>query len=160
MENKYGLCRSTCLHKSLRSRAGIITSGFLAFESILELVLLFSIMESMQVYVDQLFDLWVLMCRPPDPTSRRGRTKKHNSIICIWGRNHAILREKLHRVPGSRPWNHGLNGELCPEHFWKGPRIFLGSLCSASPLPPPPPAPPSAPPLAPSPPPSRPLTTS
>ena len=63
----------------------------------------------------------------------------HNSIIWIRGRKHAILREKLYRVLGSRSWNHGLNGELCPEHFWKGPRNFVlffflggGGLCGRS----------------------------
>ena len=63
------------------------------------------------------------------------KIKIHNSIIWIWGRKHAILREKLHRVLGSRSWNHGLNGELCPEHFQKDPRIFFlfgGSLCGRS----------------------------
>ena len=72
-----------------------------------------------------LFGLCVLTCRPLGPTSRRGRKIKiHNSIIWIWGRKHAILREKLHRVLGSRSWNHGLNGELFPEHFQKCPRNF------------------------------------
>ena len=27
--------------------------------------------------------------------------------------------QKLYRVQGSRSWNHGLIGELCPEHFQK-----------------------------------------
>ena len=48
-----------------------------------------------------------------DPTSRQGRNMKiHNSIIWIQGRKHAILREELYRVPESRSWNHGLNGEF------------------------------------------------
>ena len=80
---------------------------------------------------------------PLGPTSRRGREIIiHNSIIWIWGRKHAILREKLHRVLGSRSWNHGLNGELCPEHFQKVPRnfcffCFLGSADVALVRPPP-----------------------
>ena len=46
-------------------------------------------------------EFWFLFkkssCRPPGPTSSRGRKIKiHNSIIWIWGRNHRILREKLH----------------------------------------------------------------
>ena len=101
------------LNESLRSRTGSITD------------------------VDQLFDLQILTRQPLGPTSRQGRKIKiHNSIIWIWGREHAILREKLYRVLGSRSWNHGLNGELCPEHFQKGPRIFCffwgGSLCGRS----------------------------
>ena len=39
-----------------------------------------------------------------------------SGIDGIWSRNHAILREKLHRVQGSRPWNHELIGELCIEY--------------------------------------------
>ena len=72
-----------------------------------------------------LFDLWVLTCRPPGPTSHRPRKIKiHNSIIWIQGRNYEMLREKLQRVQGSSHWNHGSNGELCPEYFQKGPRNF------------------------------------
>ena len=65
------------------------------------------------------------------------RIKIHNSIVCIRGRNQRILREKLYRVLGSRSWNHGLNGELCPEHFQNGPRNlgFFGGEASAPPRP-------------------------
>ena len=81
----------------------------------------------------RLFGLWVLTCWPLGPTSRWPRKIKiHNSIIWIRGRNHAILHEKLHKVLGSSHWNHGLNGELCPEYFWNGPRFFC---CSPPPAP-------------------------
>ena len=47
------------------------------------------------------------------------------SWIWIRDRNHAILGKELHMMVGSSPWNHGLNGELCPEYCQSGLRIFL-----------------------------------
>ena len=32
---------------------------------------------------------------------------------------------KLYRILLSRYFYHGLNGQLCPEYFQKGPRIFF-----------------------------------
>ena len=53
------------------------------------------------------------------------KIKNHNSNRSIQGCNQRILREKLYRVLGSRSWNHVLNGELCSEHFQKGPWNFV-----------------------------------
>ena len=73
-----------------------------------------------------LFGLQVWTCRPPGPTSRQGRkTKIHNSIIWIWGRNHEILCEKPHRSCFVNPWYR--NPNICTDHTDGLTALPLGS---------------------------------
>ena len=58
----------------------------------------------------------------------------HNSNRSIWGCNQRMESEKLYRVLLSRYFYSGLNGQLCPEYFQKGPRNLYAFLFSGKPL--------------------------
>ena len=73
------------------------------------------------------FDLWVRSV-PASVSEVPGvaKIKIHNSNRSIWGHYQRMESYKLYRIVLSKYFYHGLNGQLCPEYFQKGPRNFFG----------------------------------